>query len=298
MPLWPFRKRAAASGLTINRNFYLSVLGGPGALPTLLEVINPDGSNEAVRGYGAPLMKGASRDLLNKPLQRGSYALTTPEKKDVVRLDVFRRAEVKQFRLPDDPQMLGAAGLVGERLRRAEEAEHLLNLMFEGYSSEVYPAVQFMLDVARRLALLTEGLVADPQAETYRLPDEMRAPGRMDPRIDFRDIGAVKLIRLKDGWWVSTRGLSKFNLAEYEMFGIGDDLRETAAKMVIAAAQQALIGVPMKPGETAFAPDQPLEVVEGTREREQWGDRPALEFLDRGRSGASQGADAWKRMGN
>lgn len=298
MLIWPFSKRAKPPPFTINRNFYLTVLGAAGPLPPLLQLINPDGSNGAVRGFGAPLSAGASRDMLNEPLSRIAYALTTQDKKTVLQMDVFRRSDVRQFRLPQNPTELEDAGLTGEKLRKAETAGHLINLAFRGYSPDVYESVRFMLDIATRLGNLTDAVVADPLAECYRLPEEFSVSPRMDPRIDFREVASVKAIRLQDGIWVSTRGMCKFNLAEYEMYGISDGLANTAARMLMAAGQQTLLGMPLRSGETAFALQSPLAVLVGTRQRHIWGDRPTLELQDPGRTGAELGVKAWHDQGN
>jgi hypothetical protein len=50
----------------------------------------------------------------------------------------------------------------------------------------------------------------------------------------------------------------------------------------------------MKPGDTAFAADSPLRIVAGTKNRDDWGDRPTLEF--RGSNGSiADGILAWQR---
>lgn len=266
-------------------------------MPPLLQIINPDGSNGAVRGFGAPLAPDASKDTLNVPLLAGAYALTTADKLTIVQMDVFNRADVPQFQLPNDLASLKTANLDGEKLRRAQTAGFITNFVLRGYDPGVYISVQFFVDCARRLADISDGVIADPLAETYRAPEEMRLPNKLDQRIDFREIGSIKLARLSDGCWISTRGLVKFNLPEFEMYGVPENLAETAAKMAIAAAQQALMGLPLKEGETAFAPEEPLHLVRGTRSRDEWGDRPTLEMRDKNSTGAAKGVEAWARAG-
>ncbi len=297
MPLWPFQKKTPTVPLSLNRNFYLSVLSAAQAMPPLLQIINPDGSNGAVRGFGAPLALDASKDMLNVPLRPGAYALTTTDKLTIVQMDVFPRNEVPQFQLPNDAIALQAANLSGEKLNRAMTASYLTNFVLRGYDHGVYVSVQFFLDCARRLADISDGVIADALAETYRAPEEMRLAHKLDLRIDFREIGSIKIAKLADGFWISTRGLVKFNLPEFEMYGVPETGAETAAKMAIVAAQQALIGLPLKEGETAFAPAEPLHLVGGTRSRDEWGDRPTLELRDKNGSGAAKGVEAWARAG-
>ncbi|MFN8140203.1 MAG: hypothetical protein U0R49_10440 [Fimbriimonadales bacterium] len=295
MPLWPFKKKPTEPVLTINKNFYFSVLASSSHLPTLLQMINPDGSNGALIGFGAPLSEGASRDLLNQSLATGAYVLSTKERSTLVEMHVFQKSQVQGFSLPSDSAVCDQAGLVGDKLKRAQNAQYIINLVIKAFSPELYPSVRFYLDCAARIALLTEGVIADPLSELYRLPNEMNVAQKLDERIDFREVARVKLIRLEDGIWSSTRGLTKFNLPEFEMYGIPENLADIAANMIASAGQQALIGIPMKSGETAFAPDAPLTVFEGTKMRQEWADRPTLEFRsDNG--GVAKAVDAWKRF--
>lgn len=296
MSLWPFKKRKPAPPFTINRNFYLSVLAGPGVLPPILQIVNPQGTNNAVRGFCAPLWSGASKDFLNEPLIPGAYVLTTGDKLTILQMDVFRRSDVATFQLPTDPLQLEAAQLTGRRLARAENCEWLVNFIFKGYNPDVYSSVRFMLDVASRIAYLSEGVIADPLAEVYRLPEELSLAPKLDPRIDFREVGSIRAVRMEHGVWISTRGMVKFNSPEYEMFGLTDDLVDAAARMLISAAQQTLIGLPLRVGDTAFATNSPLRVVEGTRG--EWDGRLVLEFRDVESPGAAKGVRAWIEQGN
>jgi hypothetical protein len=291
MRLWPFRRKNPSS-LTLNKNFYLSILSGA-ELPPLLQVVNPDGSNGAVEGFGAPLHTGGDRDILNRPVQSGSYVVTTRDKLTVAQMDVFAISDVPQYTKPATPNP--EANLVGEAFMRAAGAAFLTNFVFKGYDLAVYPSVRFFLDLVARFAELAAGVVGDAPAETYRLPEQLQNAPAMDPRIDFRDLGAIRIAELSDGYWVSTRGLAKFNQPEFEMFGLHPAHRDPAAEMLIAAGQQALLGMPIGIGETAFSPASPLAAVAGERERAQWGDRPTIEFRDPGSTSAKLGVDAWTR---
>lgn len=298
MHLWPFGKRKQPPGLTLNRNFYLSVLAPGGELPPLLSLINPDGSNRAVAGFGAPLSEGASRDLLNVPLPTGAYALTTRTQDTVIQMDVFTLAQVPSFSLPKSKPEREAAGVtpaVGERLDRAE---YLINFVIRGYR-DALESTRFLLDVVARMGTISDGAVADALAEAYRLPSDLALVNRLHPLVDFREIGTVRIARGEDDTlWVSSRGLIKFNLPEFEMYGVPREYSDAAARMIAAAAQQSLIGMPMRPGESAFSSSSPLLILEGTRNRHLWADRPTLEFRDPGGPGAARGVRAWQEAGN
>lgn len=298
MPIWPFRKRKQPSGLTLNRNFYLSVLAPGRDLPPVLSLINPDGSNGAVAGFGAPLSEGASRDLLNVPMPTGAYALTTRAQDTVVQMDVFTLSQVPSFSMPTMPAEREAAGVTPEVAARLDRAEYLINFVVRGYR-DALESTRFFLDVVARMGVVSDGAVADALAEAYRLPGDLALKSRLHPLVDFREIGTVRLAPDDEGaFWVSSRGLVKFNLPEFEMYGVPREHGDAAARMVAAAGQQALIGMPMRPGESAFSPNSPLHIHEGTRNRNLWGDRPTLEFRDPGGTGAAKGVRAWEESGN
>ena len=281
MSLWPFKKKEPEAPLEINKNAYLSVLLGPGVRPPILSWMNPDGSNEAVKGFAAPLNQEKNADLLAQPIANGSYVLATIDRKTLVQADFFDLGDVPQFRVPSDPLAQAMVNLEGERLWRAERATGLATIVFKGYSPNVYESVRFVLDSASRLAALTDGVVADPLAETYRLPTEFAQATPLDPRIDFRDVGSIKAVREAGDVWVSTRGLSKFNLPEYEAYTTDETKVTGLGEMLVLAGQEALLGSSMPMGSTVQTPFGPVEVMHGTKNREKWGDRSTIELVPR-----------------
>ncbi|MFX8801563.1 hypothetical protein ABTM62_19825, partial [Acinetobacter baumannii] len=68
----------------------------------------------------------------------------------------------------------------------------LAQLTFESHHPMVFPAVRFVLQVASRLAALTYGVIADPVARSYRLPEEMPSEFTSDDFLDVRDVMTVK----------------------------------------------------------------------------------------------------------
>ena len=98
--MWPFKKKAPEAALEINRNFYLSVLLGLGPRPPILSWMNPDGSNDAVKGFAAPLNQDKNADLLSQPIADGSYVLASLDRKTLIQADFFHLADVPQFHLP------------------------------------------------------------------------------------------------------------------------------------------------------------------------------------------------------
>jgi hypothetical protein len=296
--MWPFKKKPQPITLTLNKHFFLSVLMPPGTLPPVLQIVNPDGSNGAIQGFMVPMQQGATKDLLNQPINHGAYGILTKDKLTALELHIIPKKQISDFVIPDDEIVLAQIDLVGQKLARARQVQQFANIIIKGYHPEIYPTVQFFHKVTSRLAQLTDAVISDALAETYRLPQELQLSPKLDNRIDFREIGTIKAIQLQDGIWISTRGLVKFNLPEYEMYGITKELKDTAATMLASAAQQTLIGLPIKIGETAFAQQSPLEVVIGTKQRHVWNDRPTLEFKDPGQTTALKGVQAWKPFTN
>lgn len=292
--MWPFKKKKEKQNLTVNKGFYLSLLAGPEVLPPLLQIINPQGSNKAVKGYGAPLDAKASKDMLNHPLIEGSYVLSSPEKLTLIQMSILPLGKLKGYSFPNDPALCSEVDLTPEKLNRVRSTTMLIDFTFAKVSPDVYQTVQFLLDCVSRCAGLTNGIVGDSLAETYRYAHELNPQPKLHSLIDFRAIGSIKAIRQSDGVWVSTRGLCKFNLPEFEMYGIPDELVNTSAQMLISAGQQSLIEQFMYEGETAFAIKRPLLIVHGTRNKEFWKDRPVLEFKDLDEQGARKGVQAWK----
>lgn len=80
-------------GFGISRDFYLSVLSSRATLPTMLEILNPAGAAGAVEGFGAPLMEGADKAALSRPLERGVYVLASKDRKTVLRMRVLSKEE-------------------------------------------------------------------------------------------------------------------------------------------------------------------------------------------------------------
>ena len=277
--MWPFKKKAPEPAFEINRNFYLSVLLGPGVRPTPLALVNPDGSNDAVQGFAAPLNQDKDADLLSQSIADGSYVLATKDRKTLVQADFFDMSAVPQFRLPSEPGAQAMVDLVGEKLWRAERAAGLATLVFKGYSQDVYESVRFLLDAAARLASLSDGVVADPLAETYRLAEDFRQAAPLDAQIDFRDVCSIKAFAESGGVWVSTRGMSKFNLAEYEVYGVAEAEVTRVGETLVLAGQEALLGAPMPIGERVSTPMGSLETMHGAKNRDKWGDRSTIELL-------------------
>ncbi len=281
-------------GFGISKDFYLSVLSSKSVLPTMLELINPSGVDRAIEGYGAPLMPGADKAALSMPLQRGSYVLASKDRKTVLRMRVLSKEEagfdpavyVRSSLAVGSPPELGARMLA---------TWQLLQLTFESHHAMVYPACDFLLDIAQRLAQLCEGVIADPMSGRYLLPEQLRHIPSTDQRIDARNFVAIQTRELPNGLHVFTAGMRKFALEEYEVEGIEESLLGTMTTLIYSMCQARLLGAPMPSGSRVGAKKAPFELREGGLLKAIWEGIPVFELLPPTGLTASQALREWSR---
>ncbi|MDQ2986692.1 MAG: hypothetical protein M3R13_08205 [Armatimonadota bacterium] len=72
--------------------------------------------------------------------------------------------------------------------------------------------------------------------------------------------------------------MSKFNLPEYEIYGVDASDVTRMGEMLIVTAQEALLGSAVPVGRTVDTPFGRLTTMPGTRNRAQWGERPTVEL--------------------
>lgn len=237
-------------GFGITRNTYMTVLAAQAALPSLLQIVNPRGReasatappDAAIDGFGVPLAASASKDDLGQPLMRGAYAITTKDRKTVLRMLVLSKEEAGFDPGPFLRSPL-AANLDPETVARVSATWTLMQVTFESHDPMVYDSMRFLLALCARMAELTGGVVADPIAQTYKMPYEVFHQPQADARIDARDIVNIA-VRDKPGVgkWIFTQGMQKFALPEIEMLGVGEAHVENARSMLITICQGALLG--------------------------------------------------------
>ncbi|MCW5942199.1 MAG: hypothetical protein KIS66_08200 [Fimbriimonadaceae bacterium] len=276
MKLWNPKPKTPGFGLA--GDFYLSVLAATARLPAIVEALNPDGADGAVVGFGVPLGSGQGKEVLAQPLMRGGYALATKDRKTVLKLLVLSKEEAGYDPAPvvDSPL---AATLDPEIVARLRATWTLLQFTFGSHDPAVYPSLDFLLDVAGRLGTLVEGVVADPIAETYRLPGELRWRPRLDPRVDAREHVVVRVVPQRMGFWAHTLGLRKFTIPEIEVYGVPPDLEGQVAAVLMAIAQGSLLGEVPRPGLGFGSAKNPLVAHLGGHDKGRWEGIPVLELL-------------------
>jgi hypothetical protein len=155
----------------------------------------------------------------------------------------------------------------------------LVQLTFESYDPQTYDALDFFLTVAKRLAELTDGVVADPVSQVYRLPEDVLVERPAGEPIAAADHVQAKDRLVEGTWHCYTLGLSKFHLPEVEMFGVAEANRATAARFLIGLAQSVLVGARLEPGATVGTKDAPLSVAVGGLDRGMWEGIPCVELI-------------------
>lgn len=290
----PFRfTKPKGPGFGIARQFYVSVLAGTARLPSVLEVLNPEGVGGAVRGFGAPLGEGTTKADLARPMERGVYALATADRKTVLRMMVLSKEEAGF-----DPEAFARSSLAEaidpDLLARIRATWSLLQLTFESHDPAVYPSLEFFDAITRRLAALTEGCIADPISQRYRLPDWVPAPRSMGEPIRWEDVLTIRALERAEHWSVHTLGLQKFALPEIELC-VSSEPDPAAAELLGELAQSVLLGNPLPVGKRVGAPGAEFTVSRGGADRALWEGIECLALEPPRGQTAESAIEAWAR---
>jgi hypothetical protein len=288
---WQFSK-PKNPGFGISKDYFLSVLACRAQLPTLLSIVSPDGAGGSVVGLGVPLARTATKEDLKNPITRGVYALSTKDKHTVLRMLVVSKEEAGF-----DPEAFAhsafALSFTPDLIARIRATWTLVQLTFESHDAMVYPALDFMLSVCERLGTLTDGAIADPVCERYSLPSELKVPKRTDPRFDAREHIRVTSVVKPDGLWVRTLGMRKFGMAEFEVYGIRDDLHVQAEGLLMGLCQGILMGNRVEVGGRVGSPSSPIQIAEGGLDRAVWDGILCYELIPSTKGTINDSLEAW-----
>lgn len=281
-------------GFGLSKTFYLSVLAPTATLPPILAIVTPKGDQGTVPGFGVPLGDDAKRSDLAMPMTHGAYAIASPNQKTVLQLLVMAR-EAAGF---DPSTFLNSRvgqDLPDEVRHRIAAMWHLLQLTIVSYDPAVYPAAEFLLKVADRLARETEGVVADPISQVYTLPGEVLHEPPAGMPIVASDYVKVKHRPSREGLLhVTTLGLQKFVLPEIEIEGVDESDLAIASLLLQSLAQTVLTVDRLGVGDRIGPDEAPLRVAEGGLDRAFWNGIPAFELIP-DRTTVSQSLRAWTR---
>ena len=128
------------------------------------------------------------------------------------------------------------------------------------------------------MADLTDGVVADPVSQTYRLPEHYAS--EHDPGMPFTTLNHVqaKEVKRAEGSYVHTLGLQKFGLPELEVNVVPTDHAEQAALVLLGLAQKMMAGIKVEAGD-GLGPKGVLVIAEGGLDRTMWGQTKVFELI-------------------
>ena len=267
-------------GYEISKDYYLSVLAATSTLPACRQVMTPKGGGGAVPGMLAPL-GSASKEELETPMKRGIYAMASSDQKTVLKLMVMPRDEAG---FDPEPFLRSALGRAApdEIRNRIAATWHVMQLTFEAFHQEIFPALEFFLLTARRLAELTDGIVADPICMRYLLPSEVLMAPRRQEDFDVRE----HISTVQDST-THTRGLVKFNLPELSL----------ASQSTVAEAFLVNVTESIFRGNVLSAGSQvgPFLVRQGGLGMAQWDGVPVFDLMPAGNQSIDEALKIWRQ---
>ncbi len=275
----PFRfSKPKNPGFGLSSEFYLSVLCGTASLPEPRSFVAPGGAGGAVPGFFVPATPGKDKSFLDRPLERGAYGAVSPDKTTVLRVLAMSKEEAGF-----DPGAFMASQraleLSPEMASRISATWTLVQLSFQSHHPMVYPALDFLQDVAGRIASLTDGLVADPLADRYLLPEGLRVAPRSNPEFDVREHVSVRLVRQTGKVSAGTRGLRKFAFPELEIVGLDEEDAGLAERFLLSIGQTQMAGRLAQLGDKVGARTQPFQIAVGGLDRAVWDGIACWELL-------------------
>ncbi|KXK22689.1 MAG: hypothetical protein QY327_07155 [Fimbriimonadaceae bacterium] len=292
MGLWPFSKEKKPP-VTLSKGYYLTVLSSKPTLPPLLQILEPKGEGGAVVGMGAPLSDQASKDSLQKPMVRGIYALASLDRKTVLRLMVMPRDEAGFSPEAVERSPL-SSHLPQEILARIRGTWMVLQFSFESYDPQTYPALDFLWNLARRTAELTDGVIADPLAQRYLLPDQAKSMPPDDSPVDAALHVSVRMFEDREGKLTChTCGLAKFDLPELEMTNVSLASAQVAQAFLLSASQLQLLGRTLRVGEVFGSRKAPFQIAEGGHDLARWEGIACYDLLPRNNANTDAALKAW-----
>ncbi len=261
-------------------------------LPSPVELANPAASGKALAGMVAPLVGDSDPARLHQPMTRGVYAVATKDRKTVIKMTVVSKEEVGF-----DPEAFIRSSLAAdtdsELVARLRGTWLLCQLMFESHDPAVYPSVDFLLQIAVRMGVLCDGVVADPVSRRYLLPQHVIQFPRVDPRIDAREHVFVHHLSGEGGITAYTLGMQKFDLPELQIDNLNSESLPDATRFLMALSQTSLVGGFLKPGEKYGATRMPFIARQAGFDKRIWDGVDVLELLPSDLATSSECLQAW-----
>jgi hypothetical protein len=279
-------------GFGLSQNFYMTVLAARATLPTVEQVIHPMAEGGAVEGFGVPLSKSATKEDLHRPLQRGAYALSSKDRKTVLRCLVLSKEEAGF-----DPETFAESSLAAtassEMLARIRGTWSLIQLCFESHDPMVAPALNFLVELVRRFGELSDGVIADPISKRYLLPSELPI------LIELKGISAATHVAVHfrpENSLVRcyTLGMQKFALNEIEIADVPDTLCGTAEAFLLSLCQAELNGSIPRLNDSVGGESAPFQVCDGGLDKSLWDGIPCFELVPPRNGSVETSLRAWE----
>lgn len=290
--LWPLKKDKSP-GFGIASDFYLTVLAARADLPSPSRLLHPKGEGGRVAGFIAPLDKEATKEDLERPLQAGHYVIASLDKKTVLQLTIVPKEHVQY----DPEAVIRTLGsdLSPETAQRMRATWNLLQLTIKSFHRSVYPTLNFLLLVAQKLGYETDGVIADPLSEAYRLPQDLIAPPNDPLPFATRDFVRIKIVDYNKNTRLHTLGMVKFALPELEIVDVPESHSAIAVGLLYSLATYRLTGQSIEPGNVFGDRKHPLRVAHSA-DSDYWQGRPALELIPDNREVITETLDSWHRI--
>lgn len=224
------------------------MLAATAVLPSINDLVDPSGEGGRVPGMAVPLASGATKEDLDRPLQRGVYAVSSPDQKTVLKLRVFSKEEARFSPESVLDSVLGA-NLDLDSRERIRATWTILQLTYESYDPDLYPALRFLLEVASKLATLSEGLIADPLSRIYRKASSVPSPAQPGMEFNVLDFVATEKTFEHDTWTVRTAGLVKFDQPEIQISQVPEAFVRAAESLMMSVSSGIMRGKTLSVGD-------------------------------------------------
>ncbi|MHB0870364.1 MAG: DUF4026 domain-containing protein [Chloroflexota bacterium] len=280
----------------------LAVFSTEETLPWPLQLVHPARLWGAMAGAPTAMRRHPDPRLqLEQPMTSGDYLFEGLAGSVIACVQERRQGEP----YPGQDAVGGAGRLAGmgpAECDRLERARWVIALQLTEVLADAREAVLYQVELADRLASLSEGIVLDQEAHRYYLPGRWRVSNGSKP-VDVREHVTLHLERVGGGrMWVHTHGLGKFGRHELELLDLPESLAEAACRLLIDLAQQAVAGAPLRPGERVGDPQASLLLRPGRDKSCTHYGGASLELVDSGREaeaaegGAARGVAAYNRI--
>lgn len=250
-------------------------------MPAIDDLFDAKGRGNRIPALMAPLQGQSNKKLLSMPMGAGAYALASIDRKTVLKVLVLPKEQAGFDPALSVPSLI-AQGLDDAIINRVKSTWMVIQMTFESFDPGVHPAIQLMLASVQSLGKATDGVVADPISQVYKLPENSFTTPLDGWLTDVRDLVSIKSRPLKDGLHIYTLGMQKFSLPELEITRVDPSAAELAAKFCLGFIQNILRGEQPVLGASVGVGNEKLKISHGGLDRDLWQGLPVYELIPEG----------------